>query len=51
MSAIKGLTTFKKKDGILQLARDIVTWTPAAPPSSPPAVTIQVGSIQSNIFP
>lgn len=44
---IKGLTTFKKKDGVLQFARDIITWTPAAPPNSPPTVTIQISNIQN----
>ncbi|KAA8914564.1 hypothetical protein FN846DRAFT_926821 [Sphaerosporella brunnea] len=47
MSTVKGLTTFKKKDGTLQLTRDIVTWAPAAPPNSPPTVTIQVGNIEN----
>ncbi|KAF8242389.1 hypothetical protein K440DRAFT_565560 [Wilcoxina mikolae CBS 423.85] len=47
MTTVKGLTTFKKKDGILELTRDIVTWTPAAPPNSPPTVTIQVGTVEN----
>ena len=47
MATARGLTTFKKKDGTLELTRDIITWTPAVPPSSPPTVTIQVGSIES----
>ena len=51
MSAtITGLTTFKKKDGILKLMQDIVTWTPYVPVGSIPTVTIQVANIESTPF-
>jgi transcription initiation factor TFIIH subunit 1 len=45
MATVKGLTSFKKKEGTLALVQDVVTWTPSAPANSAPAVIIPVSTI------
>lgn len=49
MATPKGSAAYKKRDGTLALSKDAqsVSWTPTAPPGSPPAVTLPVSSITS----
>ena len=49
MAPPRGSAAYKKKDGTLALSKDgqSVSWTPVAPPSSKPALTLPLPIITS----